>query len=71
MFDIVFSALAGLLSFFYQLVPNYAIAIALLTLSVMLLLFPLNAKGMRSMAAMSKLSPELKRIQAKHKKDKI
>ena len=71
MFDIVFSALAGLLSFFYQLVPNYAIAIALLTLSVMLLLFPLNAKGMRSMAAMSKLSPEIKKIQAKHKNDKV
>jgi YidC/Oxa1 family membrane protein insertase len=71
MFDIVFSALAGLLSFFYDLVPNYAIAIALLTFSVMLLLFPLNAKGMRSMAAMSKLSPEIKRIQAKHKNDKV
>src|SRR5688572_9150859 len=71
MFDIVFSVLAGLLSFFYDLVPNYGIAIALLTVSVMLLLFPLNAKGMRSMAAMSKLSPEIKRIQAKHKNDKV
>ena len=71
MFDIVFSALAGLLSFFYDLVPNYGIAIALLTFSVMLLLFPLNAKGMRSMSAMSKLSPEIKKIQAKHKNDKV
>jgi YidC/Oxa1 family membrane protein insertase len=71
MFDIVFSGLAGLLSFFYELVPNYAIAISLLTLTVMLLLFPLNAKGMRSMAAMSKLSPEIKRIQAKNKNDKV
>ena len=71
MFDIVFSVLAGLLSFFYDLVPNYGIAIALLTVSVMLLLFPLNAKGMRSMSAMSKLSPEIKRIQAKHKNDKL
>ena len=71
MFDIVFSALAGLLSFFYDMVPNYGIAIGLLTVSVMLLLFPLNAKGMRSMSAMSKLSPEIKRIQAKHKNDKV
>ena len=71
MFDIVFSVLAGLLSFFYELVPNYGLAIALLTVSVMLLLFPLNAKGMRSMSAMSKLSPEIKRIQAKHKNDKV
>ncbi|MBW3555520.1 MAG: YidC/Oxa1 family membrane protein insertase [Actinobacteria bacterium] len=71
MFDLVFSGLAGLLSFFYSLVPNYAIAIGLLTLTVMVLLFPLNAKGMRSMAAMSKLSPELKRIQAKYKNDRV
>lgn len=71
MFDIVFSVLAGLLSFFYDLVPNYGLAIALLTVSVMLLLFPLNAKGMRSMSAMSKLSPQIKQIQAKHKNDKV
>lgn len=71
MFDIVFSVLAGLLSFFYDLVPNYGIAIGLLTFSVMLLLFPLNAKGMRSMSAMSKLSPEIKRIQNQHKNDKV
>jgi len=70
MFDIVFSALGGLLSFFYGLVGNYAVAIGLLTLSVMLLLFPLNAKGMRGMAAMQKLQPELKKLQVKHKNDK-
>ena len=71
MFDIVFSVLAGLLSFFYDVVPNYGIAIALLTFAVMLVLFPLNAKGMRSMSAMSKLSPQIKQIQAKHKNDKV
>ncbi|HET9443441.1 MAG TPA: membrane protein insertase YidC [Acidimicrobiales bacterium] len=71
MFDFIFSGLAGLLSFFYSVVPNYGIAIGLLTLTVMLLLFPLNAKGMRSMAAMSKLSPELRRIQAKNKNDRV
>jgi YidC/Oxa1 family membrane protein insertase len=71
MFDPIFKALAWLLSFFYAFSHNYAIAIALLTLTVMLLLFPLNAKGMRSMAAMSKLSPEMKRIQAKYKNDKV
>jgi YidC/Oxa1 family membrane protein insertase len=71
MFDPLFKALAWLLSAFYAFSHNYAIAIALLTLTVMLLLFPLNAKGMRSMAAMSKLSPEMKRIQAKYKNDKV
>ena len=69
MFDAIFTGLAWLLSAFYSLVPNYAIAIALLTLTVMLLLFPLNAKAVRSQAALSKLQPELKRIQAKYKDD--
>lgn len=69
MFDALFTGLAWLLSAFYALIPNYAIAIALLTVSVMLLLFPLNAKAVRSQAAMTKLQPELKRIQQKYKDD--
>ena len=71
MFDALFSGLAWLLNFFYTLIPNYAVAIALLTLTVMLVFFPLTAKSTRSMAAMSKLSPELKRIQQKYKNDKV
>lgn len=69
MFDALFTGLAWLLSAFYALVPNYAVAIALLTIAVMLLLFPLNAKAVRSQAAMTKLQPELKRIQQKYKDD--
>jgi YidC/Oxa1 family membrane protein insertase len=69
MFDAFFKALAWLLSFFYMLIPNYAVAIGLLTLAVMLLLFPLNAKAVRSQAAMTKLQPELKRVQQKYKED--
>ncbi|HEX7165692.1 MAG TPA: YidC/Oxa1 family membrane protein insertase [Acidimicrobiales bacterium] len=69
MFDALFTGLAWLLSAYYSLVPNYAVAIALLTITVMLLLFPLNAKAVRSQAALSKLQPELKRIQAKYKDD--
>lgn len=69
MFDAIFTALAWLLSFYYSLIPNYAVAIALLTLSVMVLLFPLNAKAVRSQAAMTKLQPEVKRLQQKYKDD--
>ena len=69
MFDPIFTGLAWLLSFFYSLIPNYAVAIALLTLAVMLLLFPLQAKAVRSQAAMAKLQPEMKRIQQKYKDD--
>ena len=43
------------LEFFYGVWPNYAGAIALLTLSIMIVLLPLTLKGTRSMLAMQKL----------------
>lgn len=63
----MFQLLAGLLAFFYSVIPNYAIAIALLTLTVMLVLSPLTLKSTRSMLAMQKLQPEMKALQVKHK----
>lgn len=63
----MFQILAGLLAFFYSVIPNYAIAIALLTLTVMLVLSPLTLKSTRSMLAMQKLQPEMKALQNKHK----
>jgi YidC/Oxa1 family membrane protein insertase len=66
----VFSLLAGILAFFYDLIPNYAIAIILLTLTVMLVLTPITLKGTRSMLAMQKLQPEMKKIQEMHKGDR-
>jgi YidC/Oxa1 family membrane protein insertase len=67
MFDAIFEFSAGTLNFFYELVPNYAVAIILLTLLVMLLTTPLTLKGTRSMIKMQLLQPELKKIQDKHK----
>ena len=66
----MFQILAGLLAFYYGIIPNYAVAIALLTLTVMLLVSPLTLKSTRSMLAMQKLQPELKRLQAEHKGDR-
>ncbi len=66
----MFQLLAGLLAFFYSVIPNYAIAIALLTLTVMLVLSPLTLKSTRSMLSMQKLQPEMKRLQQKHKGDR-
>jgi YidC/Oxa1 family membrane protein insertase len=66
----VFSLLAGILAFFYDLIPNYAVAIVLLTLTVMAVLTPITLKGTRSMLAMQKLQPEMKRIQEMHKGDR-
>ena len=66
----MFSLLAGILAFFYDLIPNYAVAIVLLTLTVMGVLTPITLKGTRSMLAMQKLQPEMKRIQEMHKGDR-
>src|SRR5687768_1720516 len=66
----MFQALAGLLAFFYELVPSYGVAITLLTLSVMLVLTPLTWKSTRSMLEMQRLQPEIKKLQQKHKGDR-
>ena len=70
MFDGVFDLFAQVLSFFYDLVPNYAIAIALLTLLVMVITTPFTLKGTRSMIQMQRLQPEMKKLQIKYKDDR-
>ncbi len=70
MFDGVFDVFAEVLNFFYTLVPNYAIAIALLTLLVMVITTPFTLKGTRSMIQMQRLQPEMRKIQLKYKDDR-
>lgn len=70
MFDALFEVIAKTLSFFYDLVPNYAFAIAMLTLVVMVITTPFTLKGTRSMIQMQRLQPEMKRLQLKHKDDR-
>jgi YidC/Oxa1 family membrane protein insertase len=69
-FQPLFQAMAWLIAFFYALVPNYAIAIALLTVVVMIVTAPLTVKSTRSMVAMQRLAPEMKKLQQKYKGDK-
>jgi YidC/Oxa1 family membrane protein insertase len=64
------SLLGTLLSFFYDLIPEYGISISLLTLTVSLLLFPLTVKQTRSMKAMQDIQPEVKQLQKELKGDK-
>src|SRR4051794_38284599 len=70
MFQVIAKPMASLLAFFYNLIPNYGIAIILLTVTVMLILTPFTIKSTRSMLAMQRLQPELKRLQAQHKNDR-
>jgi YidC/Oxa1 family membrane protein insertase len=59
--------LGTVLSFFFDVIPSYGIAIILLTLSVRVVLLPLTLKQMRSMQAMQKLQPQVKALQQKYK----
>jgi YidC/Oxa1 family membrane protein insertase len=70
-FQPFFDAMAWVIAGFYALIPNYAVAIALLTLAVLAITAPLTVKSTRSMVAMSKLSPAMKELQKKYKNDKV
>src|ERR1035441_4832474 len=66
-FQPIFHVVAWMLAFLYGLIPNYAIAIALLTVIIMGLLTPFTVKSTRSMIAMQRLSPEIKKLKQKYK----
>jgi YidC/Oxa1 family membrane protein insertase len=63
----IFVIVGYVLAFFYGLVPNYAVAIALLTIAVMIVVFPLTRASARSMMRMQLLAPEMKKIQTRYK----
>jgi YidC/Oxa1 family membrane protein insertase len=56
-----------LLNFFYKLIPNYGVAIILLTLLVKIVLFPLTKKSSEASVKMQALAPKIKELQAKYK----
>src|SRR5215468_6597974 len=66
----MYNALGAVLAFFYSVVPNLGISIILLTIAVMIILYPLTAKQFKSMIAMQRVQPEIKKLQAKYKNDR-
>jgi len=70
-FTILAPPLGQLLALLYNVWPNnYGVAIILLTLIVMVLLFPLTLKQTRSMKAMQEIQPEIKKLQKDYKDDR-
>ncbi|MGH2717843.1 MAG: membrane protein insertase YidC [Actinomycetota bacterium] len=69
-FKPLYTLMGTLIAFFYALIPNYAIAIALLTVIVMIVTAPLTVKSTKSMVAMQRVSPEMKKLQQKYKGDR-
>ncbi len=55
------------LNFLYGLVPNYGVAIILLTLIVKAIFWPITHKGTEHMKKMAEIQPLVKEVQAKYK----
>ena len=66
----MFELAARLIAFFYSGTHNYAIAIGLVAVVVMLIITPLTLKSTRGMLEMQKLQPEMRRLQAEFRGDR-
>jgi YidC/Oxa1 family membrane protein insertase len=69
MFSVVAEPILWLLQKFYNFIPNYGIAIILLTLLVRFATFPLQYKSFASMKKMQIIQPELTKLREKFKDD--
>ena len=70
MMSFIMSVLGWILTFLYNIVSNYGVAIILFTILVKLILFPLDIKQKRSMAKTQKIQPLLNEVQKKYANDK-
>jgi YidC/Oxa1 family membrane protein insertase len=69
-FDILAKPCLWLMNFLYSFIPNYGVAIIILTILIKVLLWPLGTKSYKSMNAMKKLQPLMQEIRQKYKDDK-
>jgi YidC/Oxa1 family membrane protein insertase len=57
------------LHFFYRLIPNYGVAIILVTIALKIIFWPIQAKSIQSMKAMQKFQPLMTKLREKYKDD--
>ncbi len=70
MFDFIAKPCLWLMNYLHGFIPNYGIAIIILTILVKILLWPLGTKSYKSMNDMKKLQPEIAKLREKYKDDK-
>jgi len=70
MFDFLAKPCVWLMNKLYSVIPNYGIAIIILTILIKLVLWPLGSKSYKSMSEMKKIQPLMKEIREKYKNDK-
>ena len=66
-FNAFLNLLGFVMAFFYRFIPSIGISIILLTITIMIVLFPLNTRQARSMVEMQRAQPEIKRLQQQYK----
>jgi len=70
MFDFIAKPCVWVMNFIYGFIPNYGVAIIILTLITKILLWPLGTKSYKSMGEMKKIQPLMAEIREKYKNDK-
>ncbi len=70
LFQSLLDGIGWTLAKIYDLVPNYGVAIILLTVLIRVVLLPLGVKQIKSMQAMQAIQPKVKEIQKKYKGNK-
>ncbi len=66
MFDFINQAFGYVLRFFYNLIPNYAVALLLFAVFVKIILFPLGIKQQKNMVKQASLRPKEAAIRKKY-----
>ena len=69
-FDVLAKPCLWLMNYLYTIIPNYGVAIIILTILSKILLWPLGTKSYKSMSQMKKLQPLIKEIRDKYKDDR-
>ena len=69
-FDFIARPCLWLMNMLYSVIPNYGIAIIILTILTKILLWPLGSKSYKSMNEMKKIQPLMAEIREKYKDDK-
>ncbi|MCF8068549.1 MAG: membrane protein insertase YidC [Desulfobacterales bacterium] len=70
MFDLLAKPCVWLMNKLYSVIPNYGLAIIILTLMIKGVLWPLGTKSYKSMAEMKKIQPLMAELREKYKDDK-
>lgn len=68
--SLIYQPIYNLLIFAYDIIPDFGVAIILVTVLIRLILIPLSRKQIESQKKMQELQPKIKEIQAKYKNDK-